>query len=512
MSGATSHPETARQKMIGMMYLVLTAMLALNVSSSVLDGFTMVDNSLHITIESSEARNKALYDEIQYLYDKNPDKVGACYDKANLVKKKSNELFKYIEGFKVQIVKMADKKNANDSAYVKYILAKDNMDAPSEYAITRGNGKKLKQKIEDYRKFLIDLSVDYPTKQKMYQDIFATGKTLDGKPWVLALFEMMPVSAVVTILTKFQNDIRASETEIFQYLQAQNDAIGYRVNKMNALVIANSHYVIRGGRYTAQFVLSAIDSTKAPEYFVGAIPVPKGLYEVNCPKPGSFTYSGQIKLVGDDGAIKSYPFKSDYVVGEQSATISNEDLNVVYRGIDNEFSISVPGVGNENISARVAGGSVQKVGGKFSIRVNKDGDINVAVFANIDGKEVPMGGGFYRVKYLPDPKSYLRYTDAGGITRLVQDASLSKRLLKGNGVSVIASYGQDQLIKANFNITSFTMLTIYGSVNVNGSRFNAKQLSDIDKLESGGILTLKNIKALGPDGKVRSLGLIQIQI
>ena len=123
-----------------------------------------------------------------------------------------------------------------------------------------------------------------------------------------------------------------------------------------------------------------------------------------------------------------------------------------------------------------------------------------------------MGGGSYRVKYLPDPKSYLRYTDGGGITRLVQDAPLAKRLLKGNSVSVIASYGQDQLIKANFNITSFTMLTIYGSVNATGSSFNAKQLSDIDKLAAGDILTLKNIKAIGPDGKIRSLGLIQIEI
>lgn len=512
MSGAKNCPETTRQKMIGMMYLVLTAMLALNVSSSVLDGFTMVDNSLHTTIESSEARNKSLYAEIQYLYNKNPDIVGENYDKANLVKKKSNDLFKYIEGFKSQIVKMTDKRNANDSAYVKQILAKDNTDAPSEYAITRGNGKILKQKIEDYRKFLFDLSADNPAKQKMYQDIFATGKTLDGKPWVLAMFEMMPVSAVVTILTKFQNDIRASETEIFQYLKAKNDGMDFRANKITAFVIANTRYVIKGGRYSAQFVLSAVDSLKTPEYFVGSSLIPNGLYEVNCTKPGLFAYSGQIKLIGNDGAIRSYPFKSDYVVGEQSATISNEDMNVVYRGIDNKFSITVPGVAAENIFARVTEGTVQKVGGKFSIRVNQDGEINIAVYAKIDGKDLPMGGGSYRVKYLPDPKSYLRYTDGRGITRLVQDAPLSKQLLKGDGVSLIASYGQDELIKANFNIASFTMLTVFGSVNANGSHFNAKQLSDIDKLESGGILTLKNIKAVGPDGKVRSLGLIQIQI
>ena len=504
--------ETARQKMIGMMYLVLTAMLALNVSSSVLDGFTLVDNSLHISIESSEARNKALYDEIQYMYNKNPEIIGACYDKANQVKKRSEDLYKYIEGFKVQIVKITDKKDANDSAYVKHLLAKDNLDAASEYAINKGNGKKLKQKIEDYRNFLIDLSAGYPAKQKLFRNIFATGNTLDGKPWVLAMFEMMPSAAAITILTKFQNDIRESETEIFRSLQAQNDAMGYHVNKMNALVIPNSHYVVRGGKYSAQLVLSALDTTKTPEYYVGSTLVPKGLYEVNCTKPGSFAYSGQIKLAGSDGVIRNYPFQSDYTVGEQSATFTNDDLNILYRGIDNNFSITVPGMAPENISARATGGTIQKVGGKFSIRVNQDGNINIVAFTNINGKDQAIGDGTFRIKYLPDPKSYLRYTDAGGITRLVQDASLTKRLLKTDGVTLIASYGQDQLIKANFTITSFTMLTVFGSVNADGPHFNAKQLSDIDKLESGGILTLKNIKALGPDGKIRLLGLIQIQV
>src|SRR5659263_283446 len=126
MSGAKNCPETPRQKMIGMMYLVLTAMLALNVSSEVLNGFTMVDNSLHTTIESSELRNKSMYADFQDMFDKNPDKVREWLEKANLMKKKSDDLYEYIERFKVEIVKMTDNKDANDSAYVKQILAKDN--------------------------------------------------------------------------------------------------------------------------------------------------------------------------------------------------------------------------------------------------------------------------------------------------------------------------------------------------------------------------------------------------
>jgi gliding motility-associated protein GldM len=510
MSGSSR--ETTRQKMIGMMYLVLTALLALNVSSSVLDGFTIVDNSLHTSIESSVTRNKALYAELQDMFKKNPDEILKWKEKADLAKKKSDNLYEYIERFKVDLIKLTDNKNANDSAYVRQILYKDNLEAASEYALTRGNGKILKQKLDNYCKYMVELSASNPIKQKMYQSMFATTKTLDGKPWDLALFEMMPVSAVIAILTKYQNDIRSSETEIIQYLKTQTDASGDPVNKMEAMVIPDSRYVNRGGQYSAQIVISAADSTRIPEYFVGGTSVPKGLYVVNCNKPGIFNYSGEVKLKGKNGATRSFPFKSDYTVGEQSASIINEDMNILYRGIDNKFNISIPGVTMENISARVTGGTVQKVGGKFSIRVNQDGNINIVIFAKYNGKDLPMGDGTFRIKYLPDPKSFLRFTDAGGNIRLVQDASLTKQLLKGKNVSLVATYGQDQIIKANFNVTSFTLLTVFGSVNATGSHLSDEQLADIDKLGSGGIFTLKNIKAVGPDGKERILGLIQIKV
>jgi len=513
MSGAKNCPETPRQKMIGMMYLVLTAMLALNVSSEILNGFSMVDNSLHKTIESSDARNKSLYADFEALNADNPQKVKEWLDKAKTVKQKSDDIYKYIEDFKKHIIRLADKDQANDSAYVKQITAKDNLDKAAEYGINNGNGKILQKKIEEYRDFLIKLSADNPSKRKMYEAIFSTKKTKDGKPWDVALFEGMPLSAVVTILTKYQSDVRTAEAEVVQYLKGQTDALDFRVNKITALVIPNSRYIIRGGKYSSRIVLSAVDSTKTPDYYIGSTKLKKdGLYDVNCSKSGSFNYSGFIKLPMTDGSIKTYPFKSDYIVGDPSATVSNDALNVVYRGIDNKFSISVPGVAAGNVSVRVSGGTSQRVGDKYIIRPTQDGEITISVYAKIDGKELPMGGGAYRVKYIPDPKSFLQYTDGGGVVRVLQDGALSKRILKSNGVSVIASYGQDELIKANFTVTSFTMVTIFGSVSTNGTRFTGRMLNDIDKLEGGEFLTLKNIKAVGPDGKVRSLGLIQVQI
>ena len=510
MSGAKNCPETPRQRMIGMMYLVLTAMLALNVSSEILNGFTMVDNSLHKTIESSEARNRNLYDDFQAMNQKNPVKVKEWLDKANAVKQKSDETYKFIEDFKRKIIHLADKKEANDSAYVEQIKAKDNLDKAGEYGLVGGHGKELKQKINVYRDFLIKLSEGNPTKQQMYRTIFSTNDT-HGRSWEDAMFEMMPVSAVVTILTKYQSDVRSSEAEIVQYLKGQTDLNDFRVNQLEAKVIPTSKYVIRGAKYSAEFVISAIDKTQVPEYFISGSKLRGNSYEVLCNKSGAFKYSGFIQIKGNDGNPLKIPLNGDYLVGDPSATLSNEDLNVVYRGIDNKFSISVPGVAAENVSVRASGATLNKVGGKYIIRPTQDGEINISVYAKIDGKDLAMGGGSYRVKYIPDPKSFLQYNDAGNIPRVIQDGVLTKRTLK-SGVSVIASYGQDELIKANFTVTSFTMVTIFGSVNTTGSRLSSRMLSDIDKLEGGDILTLKNIKAVGPDGKQRSLGLIQVQI
>jgi len=507
MSGAKNCPETPRQKMIGMMYLVLTAMLALNVSSEILNGFTMVDNSLHKTIESSELRNKDLYADFKSLFDKNPEKVRDWLEKAKKVKQKSDDLYKFIENFKVQIVRLADNKEANDSAYVKQINAKDNLDKAAIYGRLNGNGKNLKLQIDNYRKYLVELSDKNPSKQKMYESIFSTGKNHDGKPWEEALFEGMPVSAVITILTKYQSDVRSSEAEIIQYLKSQTDVMDIRVNKIEALVVPNTPYVIRVEKYSAQIVLSAMDTTQKPQFFVNGQAInDKGKYEVMANKLGVISYAGQIRLQGNDGSILVRPFKSSYIVGEPTATLSNEDLNVVYRGIDNKFSVSVPGVANENVSVRVIGGTARKDGGRYLIQPTRDEEITIEVWAKVEGKQKKMGGGAYRVKYLPDPKAFIQPNDAGA--KPVRGGFLSPGTLRTS--TLIASYGKDELVKAKFRVTSFTMLARgISPLQVSGSRLSAGFL---DKLIKGDILMINNIKAEGPDLLQRDLGSIAIQL
>lgn len=506
MSGAKNCPETPRQKMIGMMYLVLTAMLALNVSSEILNGFSLVDNSLRNTITSANKRNTALYEDFDYLYQRNPTKVKEWLDKAQKVQKNADELYQYIENFKYQILKIADGKKADKNSI--NIINKENIDAAGEYALTKKNGKKLRENIQKYRNFLLETVANNPTKQELYSTMFETN---GGSRWEKKLFESMPVSAAITILTKYQSDIRSAEAEAVEYLKSQTDALDFRVNKIQAYVVPNSKYIIQGSKYSANIILSATDSTKKYNYYINNQKLSKGTYEFIATKTGTFNYTGHIQIQGNDGKEKTYQFSENYTVGKPTATISNKDLNVVYRGIDNQFSISVPGIPAEKVNVKVEGGTAKKgADGNYIIRANRDGEITIIVTTNIEGKEQIMGSSHFRVKYLPDPKAYLSYTDAGGVPRTTQEGRMTRKQLQT--AKLIASYGEDQLVKAKFNITSFTMLTAIGVATSNSEELSNRQRTQLKQLEGGDIITFKNIKAVGPDGKTRSLGIIQVEL
>lgn len=510
--GAKNCPETPRQRMIGMMYLVLTAMLALNVSKNVLDAFTKIDEGLRKTIHSNETQNKGMYSDFEKQNQKDPVKVGQWLKKANEVKQKADELYKSIDKYKYEMVKKVDGEDADKEALK--IESKDNIDVAKQYANANNNGKKLKAQIDEFRDFLVLMNDGNPSKQEMIKELFKTGKYT--QKWSDDLFESQPLVSVVANLTKYQADIRSAEAQTVQYLRSKADLQDFNLNKLTVVVDAESGYVLQGGTYKAKIFLAAYDENKVSsyQYFVnGSSLGNNNQLQLGASGVGPHSYTVSVRIPKNDGSWETVeaeqPYK--YVVGKPSATMSNVDLNVVYRGIDNRFRISVPGVPDGNIRVSANGASVSRSGDFYIVKPQQDGEITLSVSAEINGKIAPMGSEKYRVKYLPDPKSFLQYNDAGGIPRTTQDAKLSKRVLRGN-TEVVANYGDDVLIKANFNVVSFTMVTVFGSVPASGSHFNSRQLSDIDQLEGGDMLIIKNIVAIGPDGRRRPLTPVTIQL
>jgi gliding motility-associated protein GldM len=266
MGGAKNCPETPRQKMIGMMYLVLTAMLALNVSTDILNGFTLVDNSLHSSIAASDTRNAKLYNDFQAANADNPEKTQEWFDKAKEVQKRADSLFNYIQDFKEHIAILADGQKVVDEWKAQgidptmHIEGNSNLDVTGQYAIVQGNGTVLKEMVAYYRDYASGLAEQDMELRNSIQQNLATERgwnahEKDSCDWEVAVFDGMPVGASITILTKMQNDVRSTESQVIQYLMDRTDAGDLRVNKLSAYVIPNSNYVIRGGKYSARIIL-----------------------------------------------------------------------------------------------------------------------------------------------------------------------------------------------------------------------------------------------------------------
>ncbi len=499
MGGAKNCPETPRQKMIGMMYLVLTAMLALNVSTDILNGFTLVDNSLHSSIDATDERNHDLMADFKYDAEQNPDKNLAWYEKAIELEGKSDSLYNYIHNFKYEIAKLADGAEKADPDARK-IEGNSNLDVTGQYAIVQGNGTILKEKIIEYKDYLIALSDSANTSE--FETLFATndGATNDGTTisWEASLFEGMPVGASITLLTKIQSDIRTAENKMIQYLRRRTDASDLRVNKMEALVIPSSKYVIQGSKYSAQIVLAAVDTTQKPTYYINGNRIgDNGIYEFTANGIGAHTYKGTIDVMGPDGGMISYPFESDYSVGEPSVTISNTDLNIMYRDYDNKFSISVPGVANDKLNVKVNGATVKRQGGMWLIRpTGKAKEVSIIVTAELDGRTENMGEGKYRVKELPKPGAYFKSGNAE-----YSEGRITRNALLNDDASIIASYGPDGLLDLKYTITSFQLQTPMGLKPSQGNKFTKQQVADLKKLKKGAMITIVDIRAKGQEGK-----------
>ena len=510
MGGAKNCPETPRQRMIGMMYLVLTAMLALNVSTDILNGFTMVDNSLHSSIAATDTRNEKLYRDFKAANEANPEKTQEWFDKAAEVQKRADSLYNYIQNFKERIAILADGQKRVDGFKAQgidptmHIEANSNLDVTGQYAIVQGNGTILKQTVAYYRDYAAELAENDAELRNAIQTALATERGYnahekDSCDWEVAVFDGMPVGASITILTKMQNDVRTTEGQLIQYLMDRTDAGDLRVNKLNAYVIPNSNYVIRGGKYTAQIILAAVDSTQRPEYYIEGQRInDQGIYEVAATGVGLKKYSGYIAYQNPlTGAMENLNFQSEYSVGEPAVTISNTDLNIMYRKYENKFSISVPGVSNDKVKVSVSGAQVKQQGGLWVIVPGENAkSVTINVSAELDGKMQPMGSKEYRVKALPNPQAWFSAKEKEYTT-----GNIALSTLTHASGALTASYGPDGLLNLPFKVTSFRAIINGMTSQSNGNKFTPDQLKQIGKLKKGGVVIIQDARAVGPGGQ-----------
>ncbi|MBV8254930.1 MAG: gliding motility protein GldM [Chitinophaga sp.] len=502
-------PKDPRQKMINIMYLVLTAMLALNVSAEILNAFSIVNNSINTSNSSLTEKNNVVYDQFTKQMEKDAAKVGPYKEKAEKVKAASKEAFDYIEGLKKTIITEAG--GLDEAGDIK---GKSDLDAATRVMENNKKGPELEGKLKALRTQLLSFVSpnDKASFEKTLPLKIEIGKSSghggeSPKNWTTYHFNMVPVVAAVTILSKFQNDIKNSESAIIDNLFKQISEKDFKFDKIRPFVSLNSKNLMEGQELTAQIAVGAYSSTVNPAITVNGQTIEAkdglGTYKITANGIGEKSISGTVTLPAPDGGQpQQFQFSETYNVGASATSISADKMNVLYIGVQNPISISASGVPAEAVSASISGGgSITKKGaGNYVVNVSATGKAVINVVANMNGKTMSLGQKEFRVKRVPDPSLQVG-TYKGGSVKAAE-------FRNQQGLRAVLEDFEFEGVKydvVSYRVGIESRGKEYQEGDASSPYFPSNLTGSIHALRPGDIVHIENVKVKGPDGVVRSM-------
>lgn len=549
--------------MIGMMYLVLTALLALNVSKEILDAFITINNGLETTMVTFDGKLQGQYGAFNASYNENKEKYGKAWAKAQELRTEADEMIHHIdlikaktiaetEGLTIDEVLARNASTGKDTVLdLQYVSSKDNYDVNTNLMIGAepdtprdsdhedGNNYRatvLKQKLVDYGNNLksmvqgnpvlvssIDSLFNYPEKVKD-----ASGTVTN---WESLNFFHVPLAATTTLLSKLQADVRNAESDVLGHLFADVEAASYKFTQLAPVVIPEKTYILEGDSFRAKVFLAAYDNTNLPAIDLG----PEGLEldsaDLAIPEGKAATVKvgadgfGRLAIpargIGDkhwEGIIKfrnpatkaeePYKFIVDYEVAKPSLVVSATKMNVLYRGIDNPIEVSVPGIPQDALTATISTGTLAKQpDGSYVAKVKSGSEAIVNVTAEIQGERKNMGQFKFRLKSVPDPVA--KFAGKTAVDNTVKKSELTASL------GVIAEL-KDFVFDLNYPIRSFDITVVMGgdvkTLSSTSNRLTSQQKELLREVRRNQVVIVENIKATAPDGTIRKLGSINLRI
>ena len=495
-------PKEPRQKMINLMYLVLTALLALNVSSEILNAFKVVDISLQNSSSNLASANNTIYASLaEKLADpKTKDKASIWEPKAAKAKKLSDDLNAYIDNLKTELKKASDSKMVDGKESFK----EDNLDAATRLFETEGKGKELEAKLAAYRKAMLEIDPEINTK---------FGKTLpidinppvgqDGtkKEFTDAYFHMTPTVAGLTLLSKFQNNVKNAEHDVVTFCHEQIGAVKIKFDKTGVLVGQSSNYIMPGQEIVITAGIGAYSSAAQPKISIGgagaAVVDGKATYKVSAAGAGAHSVPVSVTYLDQDGVSQTKTETIQYTVGTPGgAAIMLDKMNVFYIGVPNPITIS-SGSGWDKTTVTTSGCSMSGSNGNRVISVSSGTAASITV--NADGKSSKFD---FRIKNIPDPIGMVGSSPGGRIQSNVFKAQDFIR-------AELKNFDFD----ARFSVTSATVyfagagFANSGSVQTGtiSSGSLAAIKSKIDLCKPGSSVTFDDLKVVGPDGRSRTI-------
>jgi gliding motility-associated protein GldM len=502
-----SIPKEPRQLMINLMYLVLTALLALNISAEVMNAFFTLDTGIKNSNTIIDNSNTQILTGISKQADayKNPQN-DAFLAAARSSDSLTSEFVKYVDDVRKRLFDAAGGPSKYDPN--QPVRIKDKDVTTRMFVMTppqgEGVGPQLEERIRNTRKTFLDLvGNDEKLSTSLPLDISEDWKRSDKKSWSDFTFMQMPVAAIFPILRKIENDARASNSAVLNYFFEKVSGEEIKFDAFEPVVSASKGYVIRGEKYSADVFLSAFstsagDNTKI--YVNGAsLPVREGKasYETVTSQIGTKQYNVEIKVINPlTGEEKSYKKTFEYEVGERSVTVSADKMNVFYIGVENPVSVSAAGVSSNDLQVTITGGggTIKKVGSaNFMVEVTEpSNDVKINISAPSIGLKDSKP---FRSKRIPDPVAKLGNLASGNVGNGEFRAQLG-----------VAAHLENFDFDARCAIQSFTVYRAEPRKDImdaqnEGARFSPKAQNLINMAKPGDRYTFMDIKARCPGDK-----------
>ena len=440
MAGNHMSEMSPRQRMINMMYLVLTALLALNISKEVLEAFKTMDKSIEYSFTEKHKFNQKQYIDFQVKADNNPEKLGIWNEHAKEIKAQSKELvdlineiktvFETLSGFEDDLPNGMLKQKDNKELVIK-VLVKPESDKGLGY------GKKLKAAREKYKLFLLSLDSlgIYEDKDAVYKETIkqlfeTTPKQPEGakalQTWEEGKYYKHVPQAVMAFMAQDKLDVANMEGAILELIQKKTGQSSITVNKQIGVVKAPRQSIMLGDSFHARVFIAGVDTNQLPKFNVyqygsdGSrinstildtlmVDGSQGIFSIKPTKQGTYWLGGDILVQSEEGE-KKYEFTQQYRVDAPMSVISPDAMNVLYTVVDNPVSIAVPGYSSEELTLHSNIGGDCKIkrikNGTYQINIkeqrgkNRKKEVKLTVKANnkIVGKPIA-----FRVKNVPEP-------------------------------------------------------------------------------------------------------------
>ncbi len=542
------YKETPRQKMIALMYLVLTALLALNVSKDVLNAFVVVNESLDDTNTGLDSKIDYFYRKFDQQYKLNPAKVGPKWKESKEVQNRTDNLLKYLNDLKFKLVMVSEMKDSAkvrelyykdtvlNGKHVQYLMldkvpTRDKYDNTTNYLINNREAYRLADSLKSYRKFIL-AKMHEPEDSKTIGLIIKEGKAYHdatGTPedWEYHYFNHTILAADIALINNFVNEVQSAEFDAINYLYSSITASDYKFDNVVAKVIPKRTYVLKGRKYEAEVLVAAYDTktkpdvyvmpgvdTWKPEYLKKAQKVTgeSGIVKLEFPatKEGVHKYAGVIELLDPKTNKKvQYPFSGKYMVAPPALIVSPLKMNVFYIGVKNPVAISVPGIPTEKIKPSISKGKLYRDPenkSQWIVEVPKGvKKTYISAITELDGKPYDLGKSEFRVKRVPDPIATI-----AGIT----GGQVGKNQLLAAGAIIPELKGFE--FDLYFKIISFSMSTIingdFVTLKTKGNRFSRDMRRRIKGATRKQKFLFERILAVGPDGSKRTLNPVNIEI